>query len=101
MTAITYEPNAYRFTADGHAQGGEYGQDIVCAAVSMLTGTLASALECYGMENTAVIRDGFVEIRALPGKQQEQRCRTIFETVAAGAELLAAKEPGHVSFTIV
>ena len=34
-------------TLDGHAGYGEYGQDIVCAAVSALTLNLANSVEAF------------------------------------------------------
>ncbi len=101
MTDIVYAPAALCVRVQGHAGAGEKGKDIVCAAASMLSGTLAAALHNYGIEAVTSMQDGDVLIRAKPQLRQMQTCRTIFETVLSGAELLAAKEPEHVRVTIL
>ena len=46
MTEITYNHQEKKVTIKGHAQSGEYGNDLVCAAVSALTYTLAENIVC-------------------------------------------------------
>ena len=49
MTKVTFYPDASGqytgFDADGHAGSGEAGEDLVCAAVSVLVLTAVNALE--------------------------------------------------------
>ena len=44
MIEIVYDRMRLRLTADGHAGFAEAGQDIVCAAVTILVYTLAAAV---------------------------------------------------------
>ena len=44
MTRVLYEPGKPALTFSGHAGAGEYGHDLVCAALSILQYTLREAL---------------------------------------------------------
>lgn len=97
MTTIIYEPDWPKMRFMGHAGSGPHGHDLVCAAVSTLTGTLAAALEDRGIEAEAEQGDGTVTIRAKPTAAQWKDCGLIFETIEAGARLLEMKYPEFVN----
>ena len=97
MTTIIFEPDFPRMRFKGHAGSGPYGQDLVCAAVSTLAGTLAAALEEWGIGADVTQGDGDVSIQAKPTLQQWRDAALIFETIEAGAELLEKKYPEHVN----
>ena len=102
MTTISYEPETMQIRFTGHALSGPYGQDLVCAAVSALYGTLSAALANYGIDmDSKMDGDADVRVKAKPDLRQLQTCRTICETVMSGAELLAAMYPEHVRVTII
>lgn len=58
MTKVTLYYNdkyVYRFKIDGHAGYGEHGEDIVCAAISILTINTVNAIETFTAEPIKVI----------------------------------------------
>ena len=71
---FTHTPDgAYTgFSVTGHAGSGEYGKDIVCAAVSALAIHTANAIEKYsGTAFDSSVRSGKLRIR-FSGKPDEK-----------------------------
>lgn len=99
MTRIVYERPALRLSMEGHALAGDYGQDIVCAAESMLMMCLEKRLEDFGESLSLTVKKapGYISISARPAAEAEALCRESFDTIYAGCELLARYEPEHVS----
>ena len=102
MTRILYEPEALRLSMQGHAGAGPKGEDLVCAALSMLMLTLEA--RCREREEdclpTLSRAPGRFSIQCRPESGQEARCRESFDTVVAGLSLLAEREPEHVQVEI-
>lgn len=81
-------------TVKGHAGYGEYGKDIVCAAVS----TLVSTLACYLTNSkTALLRfeEGYGELRSSDKKDHE-----FFFFVFEGIKRISELYPKNVSVSI-
>ena len=100
MTRIVYEPAELRLRMEGHAGAGAYGEDPVCAALSMLSMTLERRLSelaehCFPAISRA---PGCFRAACSPEEAYAGQCRECFETVAAGLELLAEERPEHVRF---
>lgn len=91
---------------EGHAQYAPKGQDIVCAAESMLVQALGAMLADMGdraLEEFNVSGQkgsGCATITALPRKGCEDRVRGAFECVRAGFGLLARQYPQHVKLDL-
>lgn len=100
MIRVVYEPESFRICAEGHANAGPQGQDIVCAAVSMLMYTLIASLARSGIDADVEEEPGMMLLSVTPEDFDRDYCRAIFDTVSAGLELLADKEPDHVEFII-
>ena len=83
MTTIRYDPTAPEMRFEGHAMSGEWGRDLVCAAVSILLHTLAATPGA-----ASEIAPGRARVRG--GE------RAAYETVARGLGLLARSWPQHV-----
>ena len=68
MTRVSYDRVGLRMKIAGHANYGEYGRDIVCAAESILMLTLARQLEeLEGLERLSIIkRPGQADISCCP-----------------------------------
>ena len=100
MTRIVYEPAELKLQMEGHAGAGVYGEDPVCAALSMLGMALERRMtERAGHRFPTVVRSpGRFLIACRPEPEEAERCRESFETVAAGLSLLAEERPEHVSF---
>ena len=109
MISIVYEIEAgerYSVTMEGHADGGEYGQDVVCAAASMLVYTLAENVrrlsEGGANKSTRIQLDsGLADIRIAPNNRIKEETETIFEAICAGFELLSEHYPDNVEYDIV
>ena len=102
MTRVRYEPGRFCLTVAGHAGAGPRGQDLVCAALSMLTATLEAAAEAQAERLRPTVRrsPGRVQIRCRPEPDSRGLCRCVFETVFAGFTLLGGQYPDKVSITI-
>lgn len=98
MIKVTYNPAEYRMEIQGHADYGEYGKDIVCGAVSMLTMTLENMVydHAEAMRPQTHRSKGECKICCAPTKGNRQKCLTIFDTIFGGFELLSLNCPDHV-----
>jgi uncharacterized protein YsxB (DUF464 family) len=98
MTKIKYNPAEFRIEIQGHADWGEYGKDLVCAAASMLMMTLENMVTDYAESLQPCIykSTGEAIISCAPTKGNATKCRTIFDTIFGGYELLSMNCPEHV-----
>lgn len=81
--ALTRFDEGFIYTVSGHAGYDKYGKDIICAAVSMLTLTVAERLkECDDIESSITVRSGSAHIHAM-GNVTE-----IYQILRCGLELL-------------
>ena len=104
MIEITFNPKKYEFKAIGHAEHGEHGKDIVCAAISTLFYTLCNTLEdSRHMLHKLDIDDteGNAYVRCKPKKQYEGNVACTYRTILIGAEMVALQYPENVSFSVV
>lgn len=106
MVEITYHKQYNRVTITGHAQSGEYGQDLVCSAVSILAYTLAQSVQdLYGAgkieEPTTRMDEGDTEIQCRPLTAYRAVVKLVYQTVINGWELLSAAYPGSVKLTVL
>jgi len=96
MTKVTYHPDEFNLRVEGHAGAGKPGEDIVCAGISTLGFTLVAAADEFNMHLYLNEADGVMDVRCYPSEETEERCRTVFDTLALGYELLAAKYPDNI-----
>ena len=89
--------------AQGHAGAGPKGQDLVCAAATMLTYTLAQAVQ-FLYENDRLLEkpkikilDGYAHITVMPRRCSISETLLAFWTVQAGAFVLERNYPQSVS----
>jgi uncharacterized protein YsxB (DUF464 family) len=108
MTKIHFRQNGNHFTATftGHANAKRHdGNDLVCAAISMLSQTLmqyaCDALERGHLVKIGTIRqnpmDGAVSVDVLANNDGFPHVLGAFSAVATGCALLAEKHPDNVS----
>ena len=99
MTRIRYDPAGFVLRVEGHAGAGRRGRDLVCAGLSTLCWTLLAAARkdpaCRPTARTDRDEARFT-LRCAPEPEARERCRTMFETAAAGFELLAERFPAQV-----
>ena len=105
MITVQYHSKNCSLTVDGHAYSGEAGNDIVCAAASILAYTLAANVQEMEAadrvrEVTLELEQGHAEISCRPVHKYQSVAELVFSSVCAGFEILAANFPGNISYQI-
>ena len=95
----------YEVKAEGHAGAGEYGQDIVCAAVSVLLQTLANEVTeaaRVGLLAVGVVAhgDGWMKVEMTPTDQTQDMADAWVELVQDGIDALAESYPKNVELEV-
>lgn len=95
----------YEVKAEGHAGAGEYGQDIVCAAVSVLLQTLANEVTeaaRAGLLAVGVVAhgDGWMKVEMTPTDQMQDMADAWVELVQDGIDALAESYPENVELEV-
>ena len=95
----------YEVKAEGHAGAGEYGQDIVCAAVSVLLQTLANEVveaARAGLLAVGVVAhgDGWMKVEMTPTAQTQDMAEAWVELVQDGIDALAESYPENVELEV-
>ena len=96
MIRITTDEKTLSIKAEGHAGYGPKGQDIVCAAVSILL--YAYAAELLRIGGGSEILDSGETFEIHPAGDGEE-ILIAYETVMGGLKLLADEYENHVSIT--
>lgn len=100
------ESGSIRMTMKGHANAGNGGHDLVCAAASMLAQTLAQLLlyeQGLGKLQKAphiVLRPGRCEITAKPKKEAWDETLYAFFVTEVGLDLLARNNSDFVEVSL-
>lgn len=89
---------SYEVKAKGHAGAGKYGQDIVCAAVSVLMQTLANEVEEAARAGTVALGavahgDGWMKVEVTPTRESCNMVEAWVELVQDGLDALAESYP--------
>lgn len=103
MTRVEYSPDEMRIEVKGHAGGGQIGEDLVCAAVSALTGTLEEVfLVQHDMQGFIQKQSEGPVFRAWVQGTSPLKAQAfvVMETIATGLAALAEQFPECVSFEI-
>ena len=95
----------YEVKAEGHAGAGEYGQDIVCAAVSVLLQTLANEVTeaaRAGLLAVGVVAhgDGWMKVEMTPTDQTQDMADAWVELVQDGIDTLTESYPENVELEV-
>ncbi len=87
------------FSCEGHAGHGKFGQDIVCAAVSMIAITSANALEqVAGAHPETSQGDGALKVWLAP-EERTRDTQVILETLLLGVRQLQDAYPQSIRVT--
>lgn len=95
----------YEVKAEGHAGAGEYGQDIVCAAVSVLLQTLANEVTEAARAGLLAVGvaahgDGWMKVEMTPTDQTQDMADAWVELVQDGIDALAESYPENVELEV-
>ena len=84
MIKITCEPQTYRITVEGHSGSAPKGEDLVCAAVSIIVLTLGEMVLTVCRDREVELREGYARIRGTKeAAQYFDFARTAFKALAA------------------
>lgn len=103
MITIQYDRRALSVRISGHAGSGEYGRDLVCAAVSALAATLAQNVEDMAASGklgrySVSLNSGNGDIRCEPKPGSRREAVVLFEAICTGFDAIAKQYPENVSF---
>lgn len=95
----------YEVKAEGHAGAGKYGQDVVCAAVSVLLQTLANEVTeaaRAGLLAVGVVAhgDGWMKVEMTPTDQTQDMAEAWVQLVQDGIDALAESYPENVELEV-
>lgn len=95
----------YEVKAEGHAGAGKYGQDVVCAAVSVLLQTLANEVTeaaRAGLLAVGVVAhgDGWMKVEMTPTDQTQDMVEAWVQLVQDGINALAESYPENVELEV-
>ncbi len=98
MTIFRTDSDVIRgFRCSGHAGFAEYGQDIVCAAISILVINTLNSIQRFLPEDRMTItsdeEEGLIECHF--SQEPSEKCRLLLDTVIFGIEEV---EKGHKGF---
>lgn len=96
---------SYEVKAKGHSGAGKYGQDIVCAAVSVLMQTLANEVEESARAGTVALGavahgDGWMKVEVTPTRESCNMVEAWVELVQDGLDALAESYPENVELVV-
>ena len=105
MINITFNPDKWEVKVEGHANHGEKGEDIVCAAISTLFYTLCEAIyeskEMLACEPSFSEEDGNGYISCKPKEEFEGNMARTYMTIIGGFRLIAENYKKNVKFSVV
>ena len=96
---------SYEVKAKGHAGAGKYGQDIVCAAVSVLMQTLANEVEEAARAGLVALGavahgEGWMRVEVTPTHESCDMVEAWVELVQDGLDALAERYPENVELVV-
>ena len=105
MIKVIYRRKDHRLTVTGHAYSGQAGQDLVCAAASILACTLAADVEnmaaCEQVSEPIIsLEVGRAEISCKPVYGFESVVALVFDSICSGYEMLSLEHPQNVKYKL-
>lgn len=103
--SVNLQGNTKYIKIEGHAMAGVLGEDLVCAAATILTRTLHEnliALKEMGAfkKIKCEIREGYAEFNFLPKKNSENTTAVIVKSILPGYKLLSDQYPENIIFRV-
>lgn len=101
VTVTRQDGNPVGFTVKGHANMGEYGEDLVCAAVSAIvqTAILGITEVCHISAGVSIEEGETVCIISRDASKDEiQSAGVVMNTMIAGLRSIQASYPGTLKF---
>lgn len=106
MIDVRYNRKEISLTVKGHAQSGEAGHDLVCAAATILVYTLAANVSglcddrAHARRPVIKLSEGDAIVKCSPVHGMKTVATLIFDSVCSGYEILASEYPENVRYTV-
>lgn len=106
MIEVTYHRTYHRITVKGHAQCGEQGHDLVCAAVSGLVLTAAENVASFVAQGNArdpvvKLQEGDAEITMTPSRKMKSVATLMLDTICTGFQVYESLYPENIRFEVL
>ena len=106
MITIEYTRDKHRITVRGHANSGEAGHDLVCAAVSSLVYTIAAFVQNMSSSGqlkarSIKLKSGDARVSCSPMVKYRAGTVIVFDAICGGFELLARQYPNYIRYEMV
>lgn len=107
MIEVTYNKTAFSVTVKGHAQSAPLGEDLVCAAATILARTLAEDVKHMSKDKkhyfvpTVKLEGGKARIRCRPHDERKAITEIAMDSVCVGFEILAHQFPDNIKYLVV
>lgn len=89
------------FSSRGHAEAGEEGQDIVCAAVSSLLFSVVNTLDYYqAMMDLRLGKKGYLRCEIKEG-HRDKEIQAILQVARVGIESIVQEYSEYISMEII
>ena len=103
MICVRYDRKSHRLRVAGHAGYAERGEDILCAAASVLLHTLAGAVRGLSERGLAedisvTLRSGMGEVSCSAAEEFDCLTTAVMDSIVLGFRLLGRDYPQYVSF---
>lgn len=88
----------YGYRIEGHADAAPYGEDLVCAAVSMLGITVGNSLEAQAVPCQGRQAHGFMKLILVEPMSNELACvaQAVLKTFEIGIKQLEERYPTYI-----
>ena len=106
MIYVEYDRKKNNIKVKGHAQSGDAGHDLVCAATTIIVYTLASNVAQLSSDKSKVRRpiinlgEGKAEIGCSPVHGMTAVVTLILDCICQGFDILAKQYPDNISYIV-
>lgn len=107
MIQAVYDRENLRVAVKGHANSGEKGHDLVCAAASILVYTLAGQVAQMSTDKQRVRRpvidlnDGSATVACCPVHGNRAVVTLVYDSICAGFDILQQRYPENIKYSVV
>lgn len=107
MVDIVYDRKKLKVTVKGHAQSGEAGHDLVCAAASILVYTLASNVVQLSADKKHIrrpkidIKEGNATVSCSAVHGMTALATIMFDAICSGFDILQQQYPEYINYKII
>lgn len=107
MIIATYDRKNLELKVQGHAKSAEKGEDLICAAASILVYTLAANVAEMSTDKKSFrrsktdLKEGNAVISIAPVHGMKSVATVIFDSICSGFDILAQQYPENVRYDVV